>query len=133
MSYSINNIPSPTYTVSTSGTSTSVSGAYLVSNGSGYNTWATTSLTGQTDLTPNSLQVKGKSEFEDDVNIIGDLKLQGKSLKDSLDKIEEKLAILHPNEELEEKWENLRGLRKMYMELEAEIKEKEAMWSILKK
>jgi hypothetical protein len=96
-------------------------------------TWATTSVSGQTDLTPNSLQVKGKSEFENDVNIIGDLKLQGKSLKDSLDRIEERLAILRPNEELEEKWDNLRGLRKMYMELEAEIIEKEKVWSILKK
>jgi len=122
---------SPTYTVTTG--SGGVSGAYLVSNGNSTNTWAVTSASGQTDLKPNSLQVKGKSEFEDDVNIIGDLKLQGKSLKDSLDKIEEKLAILHPNEELEEKWENLRGLRKLYMELEAEIKEKEKMWSILKK
>jgi hypothetical protein len=121
----------PYYTVNT--TSTSASGAYLVSNGSGYNTWATTSLNGQTDLKPNSLQVQGKSEFEADANFLGDLKLQGKSLKDSLDKIEERLAILHPNEELEEKWDNLRGLRKMYMELEAEIIEKEKMWSILKK
>jgi len=128
MSYSFNNITSPTYTVSTG-----TAGAYLVSNGTGASTWATTSLSGQTDLTPNSLQVKGKSEFENDVNIIGDLKLQGKSLKQSLDAIEERLAILHPNEELEEKWENLRGLRKLYMELEAEIKEKEAMWGILKK
>jgi hypothetical protein len=118
-----------TYTTSPSVTS----GAYLVSNGSGTSTWATTSVSGQTDLTPNSLQVKGKSEFENDVNIIGDLKLQGKSLKDSLDKIEERLAILHPNEELEEKWDNLRGLRKMYMELEAEIIEKEKMWAILRK
>ena len=128
MSYSFNNITSPTYTVSTG-----TAGAYLVSNGTGASTWATTSLSGQTDLTPNSLQVKGKSEFENDVNIMGDLKLQGKSLKQSLDAIEERLAILHPNEELEEKWENLRGLRKLYMELEAEIKEKEAMWGILKK
>jgi len=68
-------ITSPYYTVNA--TSTSSSGAYLVSNGNGINTWATTSVTGQTDLKPNSLQVKGKSEFEDDVNIIGDLKLQG--------------------------------------------------------
>lgn len=130
MSYSFSNINSPYYSVTSS---TATSGAYLVSNGTGTSTWATTSLNGQTDLTPNSLQVKGKSEFEDDVNIIGDLKLQGKSLKQSLDAIEKRLAILHPNEELEEKWENLRGLRQAYMELEAEIKEKEKMWSILKK
>jgi hypothetical protein len=90
-------------------------------------TWATTSASGQTDLKPNSLEVMGNANFQ------GDLKLQGKSLKESLDKIEERLAILHPNEELEEKWENLRGLRKMYLELEAEIIEKEKMWSILKK
>lgn len=75
----------------------------------------------------NTLQVNGDAEFS------GDIKLQGKSLKDSLDKIEEKLAILHPNLELEEKWEKLRGLRKAYMELEAEIKEKEQIWAILKK
>ena len=74
-----------------------------------------------------TLQVKGDADFE------GDLKLKGKSLKDSLEAIEERLAILRPNEELEEKWENLRGLRKMYMELEAEIIEKEKMWAILKK
>lgn len=129
MSYSFNNITSPTYTVSTG-----TAGAYLLSNGStGTSTWATTNLSGQTDLTPNSLQVKGKSEFEDDVNVIGDLKLQGKSLKESLDAIEKRLAILHPNEELEEKWDNLRGLRQAYMELEAEIIEKEKVWSILKK
>lgn len=130
MSYSFNNIPSSVFTINAN---TSTSGAYLISNGTGSSTWATTTINGQTDLTPNSLQVKGKSEFEDDVNIIGDLKLQGKSLKASLDKIEEKLAILHPNEELEEKWDQLRGLRQMYMELEAEIKEKEAVWAILKK
>ena len=37
------------------------------------------------------------------------------------------------NEKLEEKWDNLRELRKQYMELEAEIIEKEKIWTILKK
>jgi hypothetical protein len=108
---------SPTYTLANTGSST---------------TWATIT-NGSSNLTPNTLQVKGTAEFENDANFQGDLKLQGKSLKESLDKIEARLAILHPNEELEEKWENLRGLRKLYMELEAEIIEKEKMWSILKK
>jgi hypothetical protein len=79
------------------------------------------------NLKGNSLQVKGDAEFE------GDVTIKGKSIKESLEKIEEKLAILHPNEELEAKWEKLRGLRKMYMELEQEIIEKEKMWDILKK
>lgn len=89
--------------------------------------WATINSDGQANLKPASLHVKGDAEFE------GDLKIQGKSLKDSLDRIEERLAILRPNEELEEKWDQLRGLRQLYMELEAEIIEKEKMWSILKK
>lgn len=82
--------------------------------------WANTTSNG-------SLHVRGDAEFE------GDIKLQGKSLSDSLERIEERLAILRPNEELEEKWEQLRGLRKAYMELEAEIIEKEKIWAILKK
>jgi hypothetical protein len=83
--------------------------------------------TGSADLNGNTLEVQG------DANFHGDIKIQGKSLVDSLERIEERLAILKPNEELEEKWENLRGLRKMYMELEAEIKEKEQIWATLKK
>jgi hypothetical protein len=73
------------------------------------------------------MQVKGDAEFE------GDIKIKGKSLNTTLDKLEERLAILHPNERLEEKWENLRGLRKAYMELEAEIIEKEMIWATLKR
>lgn len=75
----------------------------------------------------NTLDVKGDANFE------GDIKIKGKSLVDSLEKIEEKLAILRPNEQLEEKWEELRNLRKQYIELEKEIIEKEKMWDILKK
>ena len=85
------------------------------------------------DLTPNTLQVKGKAQFEHDVEILGDLKIKNRSLNDTLDKIEEKLAILHPNKELEERWEELCRLRKEYMAIEAEIIEKEKMWAILKK
>ena len=106
-------------------------GIYTVpTTGTGLN-WGTNSGTYTIATDPNlkgaTLKVQGDADFE------GDLKLQGKSLKDSLDKIEERLAILRPNEELEKKWENLRELRKQYMELEAEIIEKEKMWAILKK
>ena len=75
----------------------------------------------------HTLDVKGDANFE------GDVKIKGKSLVESLEKIEEKLAILRPNEQLEEKWDKLRELRKQYMELEKEIIEKEKMWDILKK
>jgi hypothetical protein len=88
--------------------------------------WADT-ITLNNDIKGASLQVKGDAEFE------GDVTIKGKSIVDSLERIEERLAILRPNEELEEKWENLRALRNAYKELEAEIIEKEKIWSILKR
>lgn len=106
---------------------TGASGVYTVtgSNGSSAN-WGDT-ITISNDIKGGSLQVKGDAEFE------GDVTIKGKSIVDSLERIEERLAILRPNEELEAKWENLRELRKAYMELEADIKEKEQIWGILKR
>ena len=116
--------PYPNVTIN----STTGTGAYLVSNGSSSNlTWATTTVDGSTNLTPKTLQVSGDADFK------GDVTVQGISLMETLISIEQRLAILHPNPELEEKWEQLKGLRQMYMELEAEIIEKEKMWAILKR
>lgn len=74
-----------------------------------------------------ALKVEGDAIFE------GEVCIKGVNLSDRLDKIEERLGILHPNEKLEEKWENLRGLRNAYLELEKEIIEKEKIWATLKK
>lgn len=103
--------------------------------GSTMNNGTTGTYTIATDpnLTGTSLKVKGDAQFEGDVTFEGDVAIKGKSIKESLLAIEERLAILRPNEELEKKWDNLRELRKQYMELEAEIIEKEKMWAILKK
>lgn len=61
-----------------------------------------------------------------------DIKIGGKSLMDSIEKIEERLGILNPNPELEERWEQLKELRKQYVELEKDILEKEKIMKILK-
>ena len=79
------------------------------------------------NVSQGSLQVRGDAEFD------GDVKIKGKSITEMFEKIEGRLAILHPNEKLEEKWEELRELRNRYIELEKEIIEKEKMWDILKK
>ena len=100
-------------------------GQYLYSNGTGP-AWNDT-ITLSTTSTPNTLKVHGDAEFE------GEVKIKGKSLSDTLSKLEERLSILHPNEKLEEKWEKLRELRKEYMELEADIIEKEKIVEILKR
>jgi len=68
-----------------------------------------------------------------DANFGGDVKIQGKSISDTLKHIEERLAILHVNPELEEKWGQLKTLGRMYKELEQEILEKEEMWKIIKR
>lgn len=146
MSYSVNHTmigdpltvtgPSPVYTVTTTDNTSSGSGLYwglngtsampgqvLTSNGTNTSwiTQADPSLKGAT------LSVRGDADFE------GEVTLKGKSLTDMFAKIEERLAILHPNPELEDKWDELKELAKRYKELEAEIIEKEQMWAILKK
>jgi len=124
--------PSPTYTV-TATDSTSGGSLYWGMNGTspgqvlttgtstGWITQADPSLKGAT------LSVKGDADFE------GNVTIKGKNLTDMFAKIEERLAILHPNPELEDKWDELKELGKRYKELEAEIIEKEKVWNILKK
>jgi|LauGreDrversion4_2_1035121.scaffolds.fasta_scaffold37130_2 hypothetical protein len=62
----------------------------------------------------------------------GDIKIGGKSLSEAIDKIEERLGILNPNPELEERWDQLKALRKQYQELEKDLLEKEKIMKILK-
>ena len=61
-----------------------------------------------------------------------DIKIGDSSLSEVLAKLEERLNILHHNEALEEKWDELRTLGNQYRELEKELIEKEKMWKILK-
>lgn len=61
-----------------------------------------------------------------------DIEVNGWSLIDAIQKIEERLNILHPNEKLEEEWNELRELGNKYRELEQHIKDKQATWDRLK-
>jgi hypothetical protein len=62
----------------------------------------------------------------------GDIKIAGKSLSDAIEKIEARLGILNPNPELENRWDQLKVLRKQYMDLEKDLLEKEKLMKILK-
>ena len=106
-------IPSNTYTIGTS--SVNWTQDYTIT-GNGYNNASVV-------LNEKGMEIKEG----------GDIKIGGKSLTEAIDKIEERLAILHPNPELEDRWEELKNLRKQYQELEKDLLEKEKMWSILKK
>jgi len=74
-----------------------------------------------------ALSVTGDAEFH------GDLKIKGKSLSESLNNIERRLAILNPNTELESEWEKLKELGDQYRKLENEILEKQHIYNILRK
>jgi len=98
-------------------------------NGTGNYGWnyANVTLNPNTYLNGHSLKVQGDADFD------GDVTIKGKSLMQTLEKIEQKLAIFKQNPELEEKWDELRELADKYKALEKEIIEKEKMWDILKK
>ena len=72
-------------------------------------------------------QNKGIQVDEDADITIGD-----RSLKDFMNTVEERLAILKPNPALEDRWTELKELRNKYVELEKELLEKELMWEKLK-
>lgn len=111
--YTITTSPGTIYTTNTGG-----AGQTLTWNGTNP-VWTTT---------PSStLKIDGDAEID------GDLKVKGKSLSEAIENIEKRLAILHPNSELEERWEELKALGERYRELEKDILEKEKMWDILKK
>ena len=122
-----------TYSVTSSGntmagTYSAINPVFTTTNTSGpVITWSQPYTINSGTDTSNTLHVKGDAQFE------GAVKIGGKDLAKTLEKIEEKLAILHPNEELEKRWEQLRDLRKQYMDLEKELLDKEKMWDILKK
>jgi hypothetical protein len=127
---------SPTYTISSPGNvsgglywglnGTSANpGQVLTSNGTN-TSWSNITLA-EPDIKGATLKVNGNADFD------GEVTIKGKNLTDMLEKIEERLAILHPNPELEDKWDELKELGKRYKELEAEIIEKEKIWAILKK
>lgn len=112
-------LPGSIYTIDSS----AISGIYTYAP----NAVLTTNNTGMSITGNTSLSVKGKADFE------GDVFIKGKSLSVTLTKIEERLAILHPNEKLEQKWDELKELGRLYRELEKDILEKEKIVEILKR
>ncbi len=61
-----------------------------------------------------------------------DIELDGISLKHTLTKLHERMAIMIPNPKLEADFEQLRELRRQYEQLEQELVEKSQMWNTLK-
>jgi hypothetical protein len=122
-------ISSGGYTISTGSTTvpytfTTGGAGQFLTTGAGGTSWNNTITTGNTKV-----QINGDGLVMQEG---ADIVIGGKSLTEAIEKIEERLGILHPNSELEERWSTLKELRKQYMELEKDLLEKEKMWKILK-
>lgn len=99
-----------------------ISGSPYIVGGSNGSSWQ--------DLAVASQSTSGK------VKIMGenaDLEINGKSMKEWMERVESRLAILSPNTELEKEWSELKELGDQYRELERHIKEKMKTWDILNK
>jgi len=109
----------------TTTTTTIPNGGYTLSTGagSGYN-WSTGTTNVNTTVEINADGMKIKEG--------GDITIGGKSLSEAINKIEERLGILHPNSALEDRWEKLKELRQQYIEMEKDLLEKEKLMKILK-
>ena len=121
----------PNVTIGTSTISSGLSGGYTIA-------------TGGTGTSPNTVWTGGSYRISDPAAVLtasgkmalkgdgADLDINGKSLKDWMEKVEERLNILTPNPELEKEWDELRRLGERYRKLEKKCKEKAEVWNKLK-
>ena len=131
----------PNITISTS---TGLSGGYTIGNGgtggaigaSPNTVWTTNNTTtGSFTIGANYSAVGSTIEQGGKMSLRGDkadLDINGKSLKDWMEKVEERLNILTPNPELEKEWDELRRLGERYRRLEKKCQEKAEVWKKLK-
>ena len=104
--------------VYTTGSNISIGGG-----GGGGGSGATWSGTSMNYPGRNTLSVDGPD---------ADIKVNGRSLMDAIDKIEQRLGLLEPNKEIEAEWEDLLELGERYRALEQRIKDKQKTFGILK-
>ena len=97
------------------------SGQFLTTGSNG-TTWTTSTGSTTVHIDADGLTMKQGA----------DIKIGGKSLCEAIEKIEERLGILKPNPDLEERWDKLKELRNQYVEMERDLLEKEKLMKILK-
>jgi hypothetical protein len=82
----------------------------------------------------DSNPLKGSNAGQLDLNgDNADIKINGQSLSTWMKTVDQRLAILRPDPELEAEWEELKQLSNRYRELEQEITEKMKTWEIISK
>jgi len=93
--------------------------------------YTTTGTNGSWTSPPNTMTVQPSGQ----IKIVGkdaDIDINGRSLKQFMDNVEQRLNLLRPNTQLEKEWDELKRLGDQYRALEKEINNKMTTWDILK-
>jgi hypothetical protein len=107
------------YTIGSAGSN----GQFYTSTGTGHYNWNNVATTSPgVNITGTGIDMAAGT----------DIKVDGKSLKEFMSNVEDRLNILHPNPALEDRWEQLKELRRQYIEMEKDLLEKEKLMKILK-
>ena len=85
---------------------------------------------GSNNIYSMSHDIDGKMRITGDD---ADIEIDGISLRQTLYKLQERMAILEPNLELEKEFVELKAIREKYIELERNLLEKKAIWEALNK
>ena len=122
----IDNSSTNTISIGNSADTITISPPHAYNIGSTWTTMASTSASpysigGYT--TNNSISVNGEN---------ADIMINGRSIVDVLDRLEQQMGWLTPKPEIEKEWEELKRLGDEYRALEADIKDKMKVWDILK-
>jgi hypothetical protein len=113
-----------------SGTTTTGTGIFVSPSSTGTPVWTTTASNPYTVMgAGQNIQPGGKIVIQGED---ADLVIGKKSMRDWMEKVEEKLNILTPNPEMEKEWDDLRKLGERYRKLEEKCREKSDMWNRLK-
>jgi hypothetical protein len=125
----------PNVTIGTGTTNTTSNGLWInntpttIGGGNVGPVWTTTNTNPYTVMGAGSTSGGGKISLEGEN---ADLLINKKSLRNWMEKVEERLNILTPNPELEKEWDQLRRLGERYRKLEKKCKEQSDMWNKLK-
>jgi hypothetical protein len=94
--------------------------------------WGTLTTSTITASSTPILCANGNVSIEGNLVVNGvNLSSQVELIANKLDAIDERLAILRPNPELEKQYDQLRLLRQQYMELERELIEQNLVFDVL--
>jgi hypothetical protein len=95
-----------------------------------YTSLSPTEDIGYNNIFSMSHDIDGKMRISGDD---ADIEINGVSLKQTLEDIQQRMAILQPNPELEKEFKELREIRQQYIKLERNLLEKKEMWETLNK